>query len=719
MFMSHVLVPPLRRPKADYVKMSSLVKPPVKKPRTKSAQTMQDGLRDALEASWRNNESLGSLPKPGRRTVRKEKQQTKAQSQKNSSVAFVKRRNTLQAEEGVSVITSIPKRPRDESLDSIQSKKRRCSTIDLTLSDNDDDTVPIQEAKRVQAPQNTSDATPLEIGIIKPVSFPVLLSNTRFIFSVKNGNVPRDMASDITTWGASLQRRALAYNQRDRVVSLRSGDEFCLGEQVWTTLNDLTNFTEEDSSDEDGDEIAYASGSVAQQQSPPQSLSSVPKIDLAAKLREKKSTTQRTPHAAPLSKKVTEKQLTLSMVSHTSSHLTPLPSSWESPINEVLRNGEDIPQSPIVPSAKALGKRKAVDPLEPWHRPNLFSDVATPDQRQSVHGGNLDMFINYLSSPSTRLSTSHNPFSHLDGMSSMYPEATFGDFDPLAGSSSNEHHATISETSQFFPEGDYGGLTNQLGYFGGDALGSLQTDPGLLHPWSSPDRAESYYPFGTIDPTLLGGDPVVSPDQNSQGLDFPAADGQLGQSPVVSRSVSPASSLSTSESNSSLGKSRSESVSVSNFGPKKTNIESRTRGRPPAVEKNLPSRRRRVKRQMDDMVPISEVEISSGSEFETESSSLAETKRAPRAVGPSNKVKDKDKVRRQSRAAAVVSTRRLDSHSTVNGKSEEKVMVGGQVWPVGKDADVYCHQCRNKTTVLKLSCQLCMKQFCVRCLTLR
>ena len=707
--MSHVLVPPLRRPKADYVKISSLMTPPVKKP----AQTMQDGLRDALEASWRNNESLGSLPKPDGRTVRKEKQQTKSQSQKNSSVAFVKRRNT---EGGVSIVKIKPKRPRDESLNFIQSKKRRCSTIDLTLSDNGDDTVPIQKAKRVRAPQNTSDTTPLEIGIIEPVPFPVFLSNIRFIFSVKN--VPRDMTSDFTTWGASLQRRALAV---DQLVSLSSGDEFCLGERVWTALNDITKFTEEDTSDEDADGIVDVSGSVSQQQPPPQSLSSIPKIDLAARRREKKSITQRTPHAARPSKKATEKQFTPSMASHASSHLTPLPSSWESPTNEVLQNGEDILQSPIVPSAKALGKRKAVDPsLEPLTRSNLFPDVAIPEQRLSVHGGNLDMYINYLSSPSpTRLSTSHNPFSHLDGISSMYPEPIFGDFDPLAGSSSNEPHAATSGISQFFPEGDYGGLTNQLEYFGGDSLGGLQTDSGLLLPWPSPDRAESYNPFGTIDPTLLGGDPVVSlENQNDQGLDIPAVDGQLAQSPVISSSVSPASS-STSASNSPFGKSRSESVSVSNFRPRKTKTESRTQGRPPAGEKNLPSHRIRVKKQMDDMIPISEVEISSSeSEFEIKLSSLAEAqkKRAPRTVGHlSDKVKVKEKVKegRQSHAAAVVTARRL-----VNGKSE-KVMVGGQLWPLGKDVDVYCHQCRNKTAVLKLACQRCLKRFCVRCLTVR
>jgi hypothetical protein len=209
---------------------------------------------------------------------------------------------------------------------------------------------------------------------------------------------------------------------------------------------------------------------------------------------------------------------------------------------------------------------------------------------------------------------------------------------------------------------------------------------------------------------------VSTENQNDQGLYFPAVNGQLAPPPVVSRSVSPAS-LSTSASNSPLGKSRSESVSVSNFRPKKTNSEIRTQGQPPADEKNSPSHRIRVKKQMDNMVPISEVEISSESEFEIKLSSLAETrkKRAPRAVGHlSDKVKEKEKVRRQS----VVPARRLDSHSIANGKSE-KVMVGGQLWPVGKDADVYCHQCRNKTAVLKLACQRCMKRFCVRCLTVR
>jgi len=57
--MSHVLVPPLSRPKSDYVKLSSLVPLSVKKPRFNLAE---GDLREALESAWQQTGTLGVHP---------------------------------------------------------------------------------------------------------------------------------------------------------------------------------------------------------------------------------------------------------------------------------------------------------------------------------------------------------------------------------------------------------------------------------------------------------------------------------------------------------------------------------------------------------------------------------------------------------------------------------------------------------------------------------
>lgn len=679
--MSHVLVPPLSRPKSDYIQISSLIKRARKRPR----RTVQEGLKEALESAWQNNAYLdyGNTESEGRRKKRRKRKHNpipeSTMRSDEDSVVFVNRVAKVQHP--------------------VEATTAENAIIDLTLED-DLQPLPgaIQSDSQVTEPtsQIASEETRIRIGVIHTISYSTLLDNTRFLRCRKGDIVHMDPQKDVMVDSLLPFRRRRALLDVSEVSSLDG--EFSLGSPTLTHFGPETTDSDYDDHSEDKVvELLYRTSEtpipkpVSSPKAHPPSgkhepLASLPKIDLAANFRKQKAATQRSSSALTPSARKRPLQPTMSRTSVSS-----------------LRNGhvptaEDgySPRTSLVPSAKALGKRKAVDLSPVQLRPDVqssFSSVTIPESFPSSANvdHNFELYVNYSpSSPLRSVTNSANPSSFLGtGAGYAYP-----DIDPnlnLSNINFVDHHHDASpsfssaEPSLFYHSDDY---TSPTGFT--NVLDDLQRPESIFLSTWSPVRENCYlYDNGTVNPSLLGGEMFGMPEHpESDSLEV----GNEFESRATSNWSPPLSHSALSSTFSSSSK--SEAPSSKEVDSKTIFLHEQSRTFVSDAPDHKQSRRRAAKRTIPDMVPISELQLSSDFEEASEDDDSVQSFK-PR-IAPSTPSKP----------------------SLQSPSSRPKVMVGGQLWPM-QDEATYCHQCRNKTMVLKLECQQCPKTFCVRCLTLR
>ena len=657
--LSHVLVPPLSRPKSEYLKIPSFV-------------------------------TTKPIRKPRRRTPLSKKSPTDEQD-----VVFVT---------GSPTVIHLPKEPSDLG---------KQSFIDLTL-DDDEAIKPIpllsEPAEGItHVPKSPSpdrvlvvEETQIRVGVVYSIPYRTLLFNTRFL------RCPRGDLTDPKELpvGPSLpirRRRALVDNVLETSSSLR--DEFSIGLPVVWGFERKGVYHDGcvNSEDELVELLDPASEVVTpvpdsprghppapQLELPP--APSLPKIDLAVKLRQKKTRARRPSSLLTTSvkKAAPPVQFTLSTVSR------PPASSLQNAQDVVMDDASYSPHTPMVPSTKALGKRKGTESdLQPTRLSFSRLPVMTPECTDD----SFDLFINYgPPSPvrATTLTSDNHAPHYFDGAAyrhpDLYPNLSLPSTTPnVTFLDRHNQPSTFSSVetaaSLLYHSDDY--ITGPPH----DFIPGLDPSPNTTFPTWPPEPETSFsYDGGTVNPSLLGGETLGIPDLYvpDVGHGFFTSEQEDQDDEMSSLSSSPKSEPPRAR----------EGVRTFISHPA-----------PPTTLNNMPKNenqgRRRLKRAMPDMVPLSELRFSSDSEFGVEDDEAARsiiTSKQPRRSKHSN-----------SRTKSLPTAGPLSAELNMNGRT---VIVAGQPWPMQEEAS-YCHQCRNKTTVLKIGCESCKKLYCVRCLTTR
>ena len=659
---SHVLVPPPPRPKSEYVKMSSFV---TLKPRKRLRRTR---LKDP------------PIDDP--------------------DIVFVTR-----------TVKETPGSGKD-------------SFIDLTLGSDDDDeaikpiqllsepTESITHVPKSPTPDRelVAEETQIRIGAIYSVSYRTLLFNTRFV-RCQRGELtdPKDLPV-----GLSLpirRRRALLDNVLE--MSSTPEDAFSIGLPVVREFErkgiDDDNVNSEDELIELLDPSSGIQSPVpnSPRGQPPPAVPPgppLPKIDLAAKFRNKKTKARRTSSLlTPSVKKLAPPAL--SSVSRLAA------SSLQKTQDVVMDDASYSAHTPKVPSAKALGKRKDSD-LQPTRPSSSRLPVVTPEYQDN----SFDLFINFgPPSPVRNMALTDNQPSHyFDGVAYGYPDL----YPNLVLPSTMPNVTTLDHRlnqPNTFSSVEPTEPAAALLYHSDDYISRPPDDfipvidPSLatvFPTWPSVPEPSISYDGGTVNPSLLGGETLGMLEPPELCVS------DVGHEFVDSQQEDHGGLTKTSPS-----RSPSASLSLLSSTPKSEYPRVRKRKRihvrdslPPNKSKNMPNDekqgRRRFKRTMPDMVAFSELSLSSDSESEEE-----EDGKAAIVLKQRNRSKHSKSRTKSFPIGMPPSSAELN----MNGPT---VAVGGQLWPMQDEAS-YCHQCRNKTTVLKIGCRDCNKSYCVRCLITR
>jgi len=604
------------------------------------------------------------------------------------------------------------------------------TVIDLTLDDDEEHkplnllSPPTQTANEVDEEtfpglQPLTSESRICVGVVHSISYKTLLHNTRFLRCKKGHTDSHEDFVALDLLRPFRRRRALLENILEGSSVLN--DEFSLGFPVVTGF-EIGEFSYDD--DDSGyDVIELLDSSPAPEpvlspgtRPPPptqvvEPLQCPPKIDLAAKLRKKKS-------------------LRPSSVLTPVKRAQPISAISRSPVS-LLKNGRvrDVamdedgydPRTPLVPSAKALGKRKAVEssPLQTMQlRPDVQSSFPSSQMENipSAADNSFDSYINYWPLSPVRpvplnsdISSANlgagDPYAYPD----PYPVLNFNFVDH------RQHHSPSYSSIEPPPAS----LLYHSDGFGGFPGNVLQNPPPsetpLLHAWPAEMDIDFPYDNGTINPSLLGGEPLgilehPEPYFPEVGSEFVDAEKEPQSSPI-SMSPSPMV-LSTSPKSESLHPflTRDADSETIFIRPPTSFVN----GHSPSV-----SKRRHVQRLMPDMVPLSVLSLSSSSSSEeTEDESRRRPSIKHRSGVRPTLSKDGRQRQQQTKTRPTVARKAAAVLPAELNGSGPKVMIGGQLWPM-QDEAAYCHQCRNKTMALKLGCPECKKEFCVRCLTLR
>ena len=703
--MSHVLVPPLARPKSDYVRLSSLVPLSVKKPRFNLAE---GGLREALESAWQHNRNAGRSPEPYEDGVPSKKGRKQKQRRANISASS----GSLAPRDRDSIFVRKPagKRSRvagdDESI--ARRKKRPRDVIDLTL----DSCSEILEERKL-APIHPQEAESwLRINVADPVPYSALVYNIRFSQSVSFKGVDHLewSNSELAEWLLPLRRRKALVDQFNELKT--NEDEFSLGGTVAPVrdpfleeISDMDSVVGQlaPSLDSEHSTLPLPTAQRLADETPV----AYPKIDLAAKFRKRKIADRRV--SAVLSPSASDGAIQATPLGNPLS-MTPRPPNSSptirrSPIKSTFVINEDaVARTPDLPSAKALGKRRAVSPPpELRFRSDLASllpsaHVTSPDRRiQLSSDETMDFFINYCPSPVVTRSPTHHDSAISTPVDNL-PLAYRGLYSSPA-STTNVLDGQQQPATMLYPLNTYPDATTDVGYFPDNFFSEQPVGSGPLG-WSPiTDCADSYLSYDTVDPSLLGGDLVpISEYSESLGPTVVTTTSDQQQETQRSHSASPAAASSTS----------SDSIPLRSTVVQKpvdigdTIVVRHTKRQSTEMARSLP--RRRTKRHIpEDMVPLSDVDFSSQPQSGNESTSSSDD---------SSAIVSRPSARRKTHPRPKMRSTPPADHPT------GKVMVGGQAWPM-QDQPAYCHQCRNRTLVLKLECPDCPKTYCVRCLTVR
>ncbi|KAF9526786.1 hypothetical protein CPB83DRAFT_895800 [Crepidotus variabilis] len=662
--MSHVLVPPFRKSKDAYSRMFRRQKAP------RPTEDPHVDVAFALQAAFQHNHDLGTLStrteKPKKKLKLLSGQTAKSRAEHDVPVASTSHSKTTILKRKIILCD-------DEGDDEhIPPKRRRLDTfIDLTISDDDES---LARPHDIHHPhQDTPSLSQLESIAIQPhtpIPPAILVCNLR------------NTLSQVTQKLLSLPYEApsLFINSSRRRCALV--DQGWLDEQGATELSGATNSVFDD---EANDDIQLQDGSSSMRASSSHETSgrfltpTAPKIDLAARFRPKKTTSR-----------ITVKNQS-----------APLPTS--SILADTL---DDVDHSritfdpPLKPSAKALGKRKAIDTITHLPTPSSLSSTSESNPQSPQPGlrttGTGDIFINSFNpSPSQG-----SMFIHTD-----VPLTSTGspsNRDPLSFSKYANNSTLLSASFSRYGSSaqlhdDFSQVDTVLDDEGG--LGSHESWSQYLE-----DEVVRTYSFDTVNPSLLGPpDPPVtfnSVQEDGLGIwmsnddpepSFLTASGSTLES---SFPVSPTASSTTSKLGLSLVEKEMDRRSPSPLILPAPHVGSPRRSPPRFwLSGSVVPKRQRKRRLMKDMVAVEDVVGSS-----VESSRAATEECAHSEDGSTIRV-----------------SRFLNRMFEKSGGAF--IFYGGEKWPKG--AALFCHQCRNKPEILKLNCPTCNKCYCVRCLSCR
>ncbi|CAA7263642.1 unnamed protein product [Cyclocybe aegerita] len=765
LIMSHIQVPPLRRPKSEYVWLDRLVGPPKRAKKPNIPSQGPSGLRDALQAAWSNNLELGTEPVPEGDVTRKKRKKNERREGHLNAVAGPSSLATSSSTSGLNMEPKVfkyegPKKERRQGDGSEKRVKRPRITIDLTVSDEDrlqktkyKPLLPKQHKQSKQPPPPSSlpvikkkPARPVSClmsDVIIPVPSQVLAFNTRFIWRMcgKENISSPSHDFDFDPWSISSWKRTSLCSVEDSSSYLFDEDEAVMSvggtsRSVWE--EDFRQPAEGDYDSDDSSVVVIESLPREQVQPvppppPPQQPPQPPKkIDLAEQFRKKKKAKQKQV-PSPLSKKQrsSNPQPHRTPSSDTLSYPTPASSIHVQSISSSVSidsdsNRDDASIASSYPSAKALGKRKAISPplstsLMQSFRPCPSSSLSVSPRHAVAHpNGNLDVFIHPYASPLDALA------DYRSGSASTEEQA-----DPVY----NNHHRNNTPSS---PDLYQAPDTIAEAAFLTDAMPPLndfetiQTE--LEDPWASLADSNLGYKFDTIDPTLLGGEPVVigredspsvagqsqsqaqrswvytsslnvppSPSSSSTSLSSSSSSKPLASRPRFSKALQDEGAISTPTTT-------PDGLEIEDDGASTADIDADSM---PEMTADRPRRRKLQRRRLADMVPIDEIDTfatTTTSEYRSSSSSDEEVSQS---VVSSRIRRPTSKVIYES-----IHVNRPVPEEVKRGVPTKTKPFPETNWPTTKN-DAYCHQCRRKTFLVKLYCSECTKLFCVRCLTNR
>jgi hypothetical protein len=708
--MSYVEVPPLRRPKSHY---RSYKKIPTLS--TLSAVQVHHSLQDALQGAFLHNEVVGTIPSPSYPKIVSKKKKPKERREENINAVAGPSTRQPPSMANTNKKRGRPRKDDNDCEGGRKGKKRSRTLIDVDLSLSGDEQVhrkvkPTPSARTRYDAQ--TDTLLLYLGVIQPVPISVLASNTRFLrnFHAKNhGVLPPDEATANATSGHR-------YFIPPKIQVQDSEDTISIGDPL--TWEEDFHLPVDDDLD---DEVVFVGGisrvnarpparRLHNPRPPPRPLP--PKIDLAVKVRKMQNRKKQKDHVSATNSPIKPSPSDNYVVATSSSSSTGLLYAE----NHQHNRNETHPQREnainAMPSAKALGKRKATNSDLPEDsfssRPapgNLNGPPLILANQPEGLASNVDVFFHtYTRSPSPEpgpTSSTFVPYSNLQSVSSSFYPSSSTSAEP------NVQLADNSTMSKFYrPDLLVHVERSPERFLSETVLDSLEAQS---NPWSVlEDETSGQYAFSTIDPTLLGGQ-LVLPDPEPEFEPQPPT--------LNSESSSPASPRSLDPSKDDDDEPYTTTTTTTDFVPPPTNRAARRASSTSSASapfRDVP-RRLHSKRKMPDMVAIDDLDLdnagsSSGSSSGYESSSSSSSS---------------SDVGSESSAAMVVSSwpPRVKTASPVKSKLQEANQglvlppVQFQSWPFEENA-LYCHQCRTKNRILKMSCS-CGKLFCARCITNR
>lgn len=221
---------------------------------------------------------------------------------------------------------------------------------------------------------------------------------------------------------------------------------------------------------------------------------------------------------------------------------------------------------------------------------------------------------------------------------------------------------------------------------------------GNISPWMAGESEEPIaYGNGTIDPSLLRSEDVLGPEPESlTEAEAHEDEGWAGYAEDYARAASPVPSSSTSSSGLPIKRATS---SDSSYQPNAASLSSLN---------NRPIRLRQQPRTFDNMVTFDGLNLSDTSSSSDDFSGDDDDPQRRKAFDKSSSSSRIEKRQRMGQGRDVRTGRPL--------KIGPPKLIPGQ-WPKGPD-EHYCHQCRRKTFLLKMTCS-CGRAYCCRCITLR
>lgn len=390
-----------------------------------------------------------------------------------------------------------------------------------------------------------------------------------------------------------------------------------------------------------------------------------------------------------------------------------LPSSLRSP--RVLLSPSDlINDTPIVPSQKALGKRRADIPPSPVSRgPHALSPNRmrvgsnTIAYRQVPSPGHSSIHTDLL--PRTIYRGNQASDVLLSNLSTMKsPQMSFA-YEPRLSPMRQDNEAT-EDDSLFF--GNTAPTVPESSSRTTDSLWHPTGDTGLL--------GEQQYSLDTINPALLQ---QAQEYMQEDALSMPAKEDDWGLAYPVGEQVS------SSLSGSSRASSRPPTPSTSQ--QKKTASTSKT-----VVEFHQPT----IRRERTSPPPSETYDLPELPPYKSDSDDAdwegSDAGRAKLGRGKRKKTKRKradfdwhdgsdgtdDILDAAVRFSVEEKSRAATTKKVGPPKNAVKLAIGpprgaGQ-WETGAVQE-YCHQCRNKTYLLKMVCLACALKYCNRCIGVR